>query len=404
MIWEKVHTRKNSARYFSESHDYIICYAKLKEEFKRNLIPRENTDAYKNPDNDPKGPWKADPIYANNPYAAEYKITKPNGIILERPKGRYWRYSEETIIKAIDEQRIIWGEGNAYPMLKRYLSEVLDGMVPVTIFDRSFAGDNMVGNNEIKNLFNTEKMFSYPKPTKLITRLLQIATSNKDDDIILDFFSGSATTAHAVMQLNAEDCGNRKFIMLQLPEVCDEKSEAYKAGYKNICEIGKERIRRVGSKLIETDEQIKIDDNKNTLDVGFKVFKLDTSNLKIWDNTPIDDEQINLLYDRMNSMINRVKNDRSDLDMVCEIMLKIGVPLTYSITQIEINNKTAYAIGDDCLLLICLAPNVQPEDIEQMVEYAPAKLIVSRESFIDDTAMANAHYILRDNGIELKLV
>ena len=404
IIWEKVHTRKNSARYFSESHDYIICYAKLKEEFKRNLIPRENTDAYKNPDNDPKGPWKADPIYANNPYAAEYKITKPNGIILERPKGRYWRYSEETIIKAIDEQRIIWGEGNAYPMLKRYLSEVLDGMVPVTIFDRSFAGDNMVGNNEIKNLFNTEKMFSYPKPTKLITRLLQIATSNKDDDIILDFFSGSATTAHAVMQLNKEDGRNRQFIMVQLPEVCDEKSEAYKAGYKNICEIGKERIRRAGAKLIETDEQIKIDDNKNTLDVGFKVFKLDTSNLKTWDNTPIEDEQINLLYDRMNSMINRVKNDRSDLDMVCEIMLKIGVPLTYSITPIEINNKTAYAIGDDCLLLICLAQNVQPEDIEQMVEYAPAKLIVSRESFIDDTAMANAHYILRDNGIELKLV
>lgn len=247
-----------------------------------------------------------------------------------------------------------------------------------------------------------DKIFDNPKSVDLLERIIDFVT--EDNDIILDFFSGSATTAHAVMQLNKEDGGNRQFIMVQLPEVCDEKSEAYKAGYKNICEIGKERIRRAGSKLIETDEQIKIDDNKNILDVGFKVFKLDTSNLKTWDNTPIEDEQINLLYDRMNSMINRVKDDRSDLDMVCEIMLKIGVPLTYSITPIEINNKTAYAIGDDCLLLICLAPNVQPEDIEQMVEYAPAKLIVSRESFIDDTAMANAHYILRDNGIELKLV
>lgn len=263
--------------------------------------------------------------------------------------------------------------------------------------------------------------FDFPKSIDYIKKCLQIGSFKEGNDIILDFFSGSATTAHAVMQLNKEDGGNRQFIMVQLPEVCDDKSEAYKAGYKNICEIGKERIRRAGkgiynSQCIIHNSQLKENDNNNKTimnyelpimncpDVGFKVFKLDTSNLKTWDNTPIEDEQINLLYDRMNSMINRVKDDRSDLDMVCEIMLKIGVPLTYSITPIEINNKTAYAIGDDCLLLICLAPNVQPEDIEEMVEYAPAKLIVSRESFIDDTAMANAHYILRDNGIELKLV
>lgn len=144
--------------------------------------------------------------------------------------------------------------------------------------------------------------------------------------------------------------------------------------------------------------------NKEQLDIGFKVFKLDSSNLKTWDNTPITAEQMDLLYERMNHMIHRVKSDRSDLDMVCEIMLKLGVPLTYSIIAIEINGKTAYSIGEDCMLLICLAPDVQPEDVEQMAEYAPAKLIISRESFADDTAMANAHYILKDHGVELKLV
>ena len=140
------------------------------------------------------------------------------------------------------------------------------------------------------------------------------------------------------------------------------------------------------------------------IDVGFKAFKLDTSNLKTWDATPIEDEQLDLLYRRMNSMIHRVKPERTDLDMIYEIMLKLGVPLTYSVTSFSINNKTVYGVGDDCLLLICLAENVQPEDVEQMTEYAPAKIIISRDSFADDTAMANAYYILRDHGIELKLV
>lgn len=257
------------------------------------------------------------------------------------------------------------------------------------------------GDKEIKELFDGRKYFNYPKSTDLLKIILNSTQYN--DDIILDFFSGSATTAHTVMQLNAEDGGNRQFIMVQLPEVCDEKSEAYKAGYQNICEIGKERIRRAGKKILEENNQMTLED-KEQLDIGFKVFKLDSSNLKTWDNTPVTAEQMDLLYERMNNMIHRVKSDRSDLDMVCEIMLKLGVPLTYSITAVEINGKTAYSIGDDCLLLICLAPDVQPEDVEQMAEYAPAKLIISRESFVDDTAMANAHYILKDHGVELKLV
>ena len=143
---------------------------------------------------------------------------------------------------------------------------------------------------------------------------------------------------------------------------------------------------------------------KNILDIGFRVFKLDTSNLKTWDSTPIEDEQLEMLFDRMNGMIHRVKSNRSDMDMVSEIMLKLGVPLTYSVASVDVNGKTAYTVGDDCLLLICLADTVPPADVDAMAEYAPAKLIISRDSFTDDTAMANAYYILRDKGIDLKLV
>ncbi len=239
----------------------------------------------------------------------------------------------------------------------------------------------------------------------------------------MDFFSGSATIAHAVMQLNAEDGGNRRFILVQLPEACDDKSEAYKAGYKNICEIGKERIRRAGMQLMQSvtsgvgslrgtgwgcgmpntpaewDYAI-----GNILDIGFRVFKLDSSNLKEWNAAPVQGEQVELLTDRMNEMTQRVKPDRTDMDMVCEIMLKLGVPLTYTVNKLDIGGKAVYTVGDDSLLLICLAPDVVPEDIEAMADYAPAKVIISRESFADDTAMANAYYILRDRGIELKLL
>lgn len=255
IAWEKVHTRKNSAINFSSSHEYILCYAKIKRNysgdtvgFKRNLLPRDNTDAYSNPDNDPKGPWKTDPITAHNYYAADYTITKPNGIVIKRPQDRYWAYSEDSIKKMIKENAIIWGDGDSMPMVKRYLCDVQDGLVPITLFSREFAGDSSQAKKQIDSLFNECKgIFDYTKPVKLVSRLLQIGSTS--GDIILDFFSGSATTAHAVMQLNAEDGGHRKFIMVQLPEQTDEKSEAYKAGYKTICEIGEERICRAGKKI-----------------------------------------------------------------------------------------------------------------------------------------------------------
>ena len=440
VIWEKKYSPANDAKWLSDNHDYILIYAKQKEIWRPKLLPRsdEQNSRYTNRDNDPRGVWKAADMTVKSYSAAyDYPITTPSGRVVTPSEGRCWNTSKENFEKLVEDNRIWFGEnGDNMPAVKKFLTEVKDGMVPLTIWKYSEVGHNQEGRQELKKLFDDKGYFDGPKPTRLLNRILKIANL-ESDSIILDFFSGSATTAHAVMQLNAEDGGNRRFILVQLPELCDEKSEAYKAGYKNICEIGKERIRRAGKKLKDTLESSGLlvrtmkshQDQHGTLegftyaeweecpdvinakkemaaklDVGFRVFKLDTSNLKTWDATPIEDEQLNLLYQRMNGMIHRVKSDRSDLDMVYEIMLKLGVPLTYSVHPLTIRDKTAYAVGEDFLLLVCLAENVQPEDVEQMTEYAPAKIIISRDSFADDTAMANTYYILRDHGIELKLV
>ncbi len=259
------------------------------------------------------------------------------------------------------------------------------------------------GTTEIKNLLGSSAIFDYSKPIFLIEQAMRMIDINAGD-VILDFFSGSATTAHAVMHLNAEDMGSRKFICVQLPETCDEKTAAFKEGYKNICEIGKERIRRAGKKILEENVQTELgDEEKKPLDIGFKVFKLDTSNLKTWDGTPIEDKQIDLFYERLNSMIDTVKDDRTDMDVVYEVMLKMGIPLDVEVQYMEIGDKIAYIVGD-FILMICLAKNITAEDIENMAQYAPAKIICAEAGFADDSALSNAHYILKDRAIELKLV
>lgn len=409
ILWKKK-TNGNNMGFIPPVHDYIVAYAKSIDNIKDlgyDITEEYINKTYSNPDDDPRGPWTTMDLSANHK-GPHFPIINPvTGDVFDPPEGRYWVFNEEEVKRRIADGRIIFGKtGTTRPVQKVFAAERIKGKIRAeSWWDKH--GMNEDATTEIRELFGQGKLFTHPKPTKLIYNLLKISTSK--DDLIMDFFSGSATTAHAVMQLNAEDGGNRKFIMVQLPELCEEKSEAYKAGYKNICEIGKERIRRAGAKILtETEEQnkqIQIGEEEKTLpDVGFKVFKLDTSNLKTWDSTPVTEDDMQILLDRMNSMIHRVKSDRSDIDMVYEIMLKLGVPLTYSAGKIDVNGKTAYTVGEDCLLLIFLAENVQPEDVEMMAEYAPAKIIISRDSFKDDTAMANAHYILRDKGIELKLV
>ena len=444
LVYDK--NRKNDAKYFSVGHEYMLVYFKsaatiyemgivlratkegideVKEEFER-LRKLYNDDWAKVneglkalyaswPDGDDrkslarftrvdeKGPYRDDgninwPGGGGPMYDVIHPIT---GKVCKKPISG-WRYPTlARLQEEVKKGHVVFGrDESTVPRVRTNLFEADKEVLRSVHF--SYA---QTATNEFTQIFDGKRVFENPKAINDIKKLVEYITAKDDNDIILDFFSGSATTAHAVMQLNAEDGGNRRFILVQLPEVCDENSEAFKAGYKNICEIGKERIRRAGMKLSETAEQMQIgDDEKQPLDIGFRVFKLDTSNLKTWDSTPIEDEQLEMLYDRMNGMIHRVKSDRSDMDMVSEIMLKLGVPLTYSVAAVDVNGKTAYTVGDDCLLFICLAENVQPADVDAMAEYAPAKLIISRDSFTDDTAMANAYYILRDKGIDLKLV
>lgn len=410
IVWEKRFTRSNNARLFASLTDYILVYRKSDAVTYLRAPRTEKSDSiYNNPDNDPRGVWTS--VSYVNPATKEqrpnltYSIKNPiTGQEITHPTHA-WKYEYETYQKHVSENRLYWGANgeNTYPRLKKFLSEVEDGMVPVNLWKREEVGTTDAASKDLATLMEA-KVFDFPKPVELIKTMVQIAALDKDS-IIIDFFSGSATTAHAIMQLNAEDGGNRKFVLVQLPEACEEKSPAFIAGYKNICEIGKERIRRAGKKLTETDGQMQIGDSeKKPLDVGFRVFKLDSSNLQTWDATPVDELRLEDLLNRMNTMINRVKADRSDLDMVCEVMLKLGVPLTYSVNKVAVNSKVAYTVGDDCLLLVCLAADITPEDVEAMAEYVPAKVIISRDSFANDTAMANAYYILRDRGVELKLL
>lgn len=238
--------------------------------------------------------------------------------------------------------------------------------------------------------------FDFPKSVDYIKKCLQLGTFGNEPQIVLDFFSGSATTAHAVMQLNAEDGGNRRFIMVQLPELCDEKSEAFKAGYKNICEIGKERIRRAGAKIKEQNADV---------DVGFKVLKLDTSNLVKWDDTPVSETEV--LKERFDSVVKTLKFDRSELDVVYEVMLKLGIPVTYKVNLTDINGRKVYSIGEDGLVLVCLDGSnggITPEDISAMCDLTPAKIVAAEEAFKDDVALSNAYYISKDKGVEIELL
>ena len=388
IAWEKVHTRKNSAINFSSSHEYILCYAKIKRNysgdtvgFKRNLLPRDNTDAYSNPDKDPKGPWKTDPITAHNYYAADYTITKPNGIVIKRPQDRYWAYSEDSIKKMIKENAIIWGDGDSMPMVKRYLCDVQDGLVPITLFSREFAGDSSQAKKQIDSLFNECKgIFDYTKPVKLVSRLLQIGSTS--GDIILDFFSGSATTAHAVMQLNAEDGGHRKFIMVQLPEQTDEKSEAYKAGYKTICEIGEERICRAGKKIKDESPLTTTD-----LDVGFRVFKVDSSNMEDVYYRPADYNQ-----GQMELFADNIKPDRTPEDLLFQVMLDLGILLSSDIQEAEIADKKVFSVADG-YLIACFDKDVTEETVKAIAQKQPVYAVSRDSSMASDSVATNFEQI-----------
>lgn len=391
IAWEKKYAPQNDAKYFSLNHEQILCYAKSKSQFNRNLLPmtQEQIERYKNPDNDERGPWQSDNLTVAT-YSANYDfpIKTPIGKIINPPHGRCWRTSKEKFEELLNDNRIWFGEkGENTPRIKRFLSEVQQGRVPISLWYYSEVGHTQEASKEVKDIFEDKKFFDYPKPVKLLYRMVYISTNK--DDIILDFFSGSGTTAHAVMQLNAEDAGNRKFIMVQLPEINEEKSEAYKAGYENICEIGKERIRRAGEKVVS-------ESGKTDLDIGFKVFKLDDSNIKEWN------PDYNKLEETLNEMVDNLKSDRSKEDLLYEILIKMGIELTEPIKEIKVGDKIIYNIGMGSLM-ICLEDDISIDVINEIPkhksEFVDMKVVFKETGISDDSTKMNAIQNLKQFGI-----
>ena len=383
IIWERAFAPKNDAKYLSDSHDYVLVFAKTIDKFQIGLLPRseEANARYKNPDNDPRGPWTADNMTVKT-YSAnyDYEIVTPNGSVMSPPNGRCWFTSKERMDKLIQENRVWFGEtGGNMPRLKRFLCDVQQGMTATTIWKYTEVGHNQEGRQELKKLFDNKGYFDGPKPLRLISRILTIANLSANS-IILDFFSGSATTAHAVMQLNAEDGGNRKFIMVQLPEETPEDSEARKAGYNTIPEIAKERIRRAGKKIKEESPLTTAD-----LDTGFRVFRLDEGNYEDVERSPNDINQAQL-----DLFLDNIKTDRNELDLLFGCMLDWGVQLSLPMEQEEVDGKTIYTVNDGDLVA-CFAEGVTENVVKAMAGKMPLRVIFRDSCFDKDADKINIY-------------
>ena len=421
IIWNSTKSVTNTAL-ISVSHTYNLVYFKNMDYFVENRevfrLP-DDGEGFENPDNDPRGPWKADPFQVGGWRPnQQYEIINPNTGVAYRPNaGCSWKNDYQKFQELLRDNRIVFGKtGEGGPQRKRFIWEAQErGKVSKTLWDDVETTTN--GTQMIKKMFDGVSVFDNPKPVGFIKRLLQLGSSK--DSIILDFFSGSATTAHAVMQLNAEDGGHRKFICVQLPEKTDEQSEAYKAGYKTICEIGKERIRRAGEKILDElkikNEELKINEKNNPqfkiqnskflipqLDIGFKVFKLDSSNLVKWDNTPTTDEEE--VKKRIQQSLFYLVEGREDLDLVYEIMLKYGLSLTLPVEERKFDGITAYIINHpDYKVLICLEPNITLSAVEEMDKETIGTYIFADRCFADANILSNTEEILKKKDKEMRL-
>ena len=380
-VWQKKYGPANDAKGVSATHEYILLYGKNSDVWMPGLLPRsdEQLKAYKNPDNDPRGVWRASDLSARTYSAScDYIITGPTGLKFSPPPSRSWIVNKESYQNLLADNRITFGsDGTGRPMQKKFITEVKGGITPETWLPRERGGDNKIARYELKDIF-PENLFDTPKPSKLVSYLITISGVEKDA-IILDFFSGSATTAHAVMKLNAEDGGHRKFIMVQLPEKTDEKSEAYKAGYKTICEIGKERIRRAGRKIKEDAGLTAPAD----LDIGFRCLRLDESNMKPVYYTPDEVGQQDLF-----SLVDNVKEDRTPEDLLFQVMLDLGVLLSSPIEVKEIAGKKVFNVADG-FLLACFDHDVTEETVKAIAQMKPYYAVFRDSSMANDSVATN---------------
>ena len=386
IIWQKKYTVANDAKFFSDNHDHILCYCKSNQTFDIGKLPRtdEMNAAYKNPDNHPKGPWKSTPLHAKSGSAnsAGFSYTFKNGVTFTPPAGTYPRYSSETL-KKMDENNEIWfgANGDAVPSRKTFLCDLRNaGVVPHTIITYEEGGHNHEAVQEIKDLLN-DNVFNNPKPTKLIEMLATIANL-KSDSIVVDFFSGSATTAHAVMKVNVEQEKHCKFILVQLPEVTGEKSEARKAGYSTICDIGEERIRRAGKKIREESPLTTGD-----LDTGFRVFRVDSSNMKDVYYRPKDFKQ-----GQLNLFADNIKEDRTPEDLLFQVMLDLGVLLSSKIEETVIAGKKVFSVADG-YFIACFDKDVTEETVKAIAQQHPFYAVFRDSGMATDSVMTNFEQI-----------
>ena len=394
LIWERAFSPKNDARFVSNSHDYVLMFTRNIDSFVIGRLDRtaEANARYSNPDNDPRGVWMSSDISVKTYNAAcDYPITTPSGKIIEPPAGRCWSLSKKAFFERLQDNRIWFGpNGDNTPRIKRFLSELkFDGMAPTSILFYKDVGHSQEGAQEVVSLFGDKGVFDGPKPVRLLQRLITLANL-KDDSIVLDFFSGSATTAHALMKTNLEKGTDRKFILVQLPEkVSDKKMDQ---GYGTICEIGKERIRRAGKKILEELATKKAENGlfdkesePTRLDVGFRVLKLDTSNMQDVYYTPEDSSAATLFDDN-------VKPDRTPEDLLFQVMLEYNLPLSAKIERKTIAGKEVFSVNDD-YLIACFDENVNETVITEVAKRKPLYFIMRDSSLSSDQVADNFEQI-----------
>lgn len=432
VIWQKNYAPKSSARHFSEDHDYVLVYAKHATTWTPNLLARtdEQNAVYKNTDNDPRGPWRPNNLAARNYYSkGMYSIRCPGGRVIEGPPtGSYWRVSEDKFWEMDKDNRIYWGaNGNNIPAPKIFLTEVKQGRVPQTLWYYDDVGHTQEAKKDLISLVafsDSESVFDTPKPARLIKRMLQLSTvsGNKPDflphvsdmtaeyrdarqahkensppEIVLDFFAGSGTTAQAVIEQNNEDGGNRKFILVQLPEQTDNSQ------YPTIAHITRERVRRVIAKLNEADAgKLDLDDKANQ-DRGFRAFKLSSSNFKIWDADRAATEQ-QQLSEQLHLYADNLAETRTQQDVLYELILKSGLPLTAKVETQTVAGKAVHSIADGNLL-ICLENPVTQALLRGMMALEPLQILCLDSAFHgNDPLKTNAVLEAKSHGITFRTV
>lgn len=387
VVWERAYSPINLMKHFSASHDYILCYARNIEQAVCNGIPRsEEADSrYSNPDNDPRGVWKPSDLSVG-PAVEEniYTITTPSGRNVEPPAGRSWRLSRKAFRERLQDNRIWFGpDGNSVPSMKRFLSELRKtGITPMTIWKYTEVDHSQGATQKLAKLFDGKKVFDYPKPVELIKRAISLYADK--DSIILDFFSGSSTTAQAVMELNANDDGKRKFIMVQLQEEFSESSDGYKMGFKTICDAAKERIRRAGKKIKEESPLTTQD-----LDIGFRVLKLDSTNMEDIYYAPSDINQANLF-----SLVDNVKPDRTPEDLLFQVMLELGATLDSKIEHSLVDGKTVWNVADG-YIVACFDKDVTDDVVKVIAKMQPQYAILRDTSMANDSTATNFEQIFK---------